>query len=218
MDRLPALAADVLRARGAVVLCGGRSSRMGSDKAWLPFGSETLLQRTVRVVSGVVCPQQVVVVAAADQTLPELPPAVRVVRDAVEYAGPLAGLAPGLQALGPQCVAAAVVGCDTPLLQPGWIAELFDLLGDYDAAIALDDRTWHTLPGVYARRVGARASEYQAAGGRSLKGLLGALRWRPIDVEELRPFDPQLLSLLNVNDPAEYARARQLAGIADDAR
>lgn len=217
MDRQAAIAADVLGGRGAVVLCGGRSLRMGSDKALLPFGSETLLQRTVRLVSGVVCPQQVVVVAAADQTLPELPPAVRVIRDAVEFAGPLAGLVQGLQTLGPPCAAALVTGCDTPLLQPGWIAELFDLLGDYEAAIAFDERAWHTLPGVYARRVQATAADYQAAGGRSLKGLLEALRWRPIDVEELRRFDPQLLSLLNVNDPAEYARARQLAGIADGA-
>ena len=40
--------------RAAIVLCGGRSRRMGRDKASLPFGTETLLERVVRIVSEVV--------------------------------------------------------------------------------------------------------------------------------------------------------------------
>ena len=47
---------------GGVILCGGRSSRMGRPKALLPFGEETLLTRMVRILSGVVDP--IVVVAA----------------------------------------------------------------------------------------------------------------------------------------------------------
>ncbi|HUR55514.1 MAG TPA: NTP transferase domain-containing protein, partial [Gemmataceae bacterium] len=60
-----------------IVLCGGRSSRMGRAKAWLPFGGETMLQRVVRVVGEVVSP--VVVVAAAGQDVPPLPVGVRIV-------------------------------------------------------------------------------------------------------------------------------------------
>jgi molybdopterin-guanine dinucleotide biosynthesis protein A len=55
---------------------------MGRDKATLPFGGETLLVRTVRVVAA--CVDDVVVVARRDQTLPPLPDAVRVVFDDVE--------------------------------------------------------------------------------------------------------------------------------------
>ena len=41
--------------RGAIILCGGASSRMGRDKAWLPFGpDEVMLQRVVRLVGEVV--------------------------------------------------------------------------------------------------------------------------------------------------------------------
>ena len=73
--------------RGAVVLCGGRSTRMGRDKATLPFGGETLLQRVVGIVQSIV--DDVTVVGRRDQALPELPDAVRVAHDAVEDRGPL---------------------------------------------------------------------------------------------------------------------------------
>ena len=80
-----------------IVLCGGRSSRMGRPKAWLPFGVETMLQRVVRILREVVEP--VVVVAAPNQDVPALPAGVEIVHDEVEGKGPLAGLAAGLAAL-----------------------------------------------------------------------------------------------------------------------
>ena len=82
---------------GGIVLCGGKSTRMGSPKEWLPIGEETLLQRVVRVVSHVVSP--VVVATRKNQELPPLPAGVRVVHDVVEDFGPLAGIAAGMDAL-----------------------------------------------------------------------------------------------------------------------
>ena len=57
--------------KGAIILCGGKSSRMGRDKATLPFGSEVMLQRVIRLVSQVVNVHRIVVVAAPGQALPE---------------------------------------------------------------------------------------------------------------------------------------------------
>ena len=56
----------------------------------LPFGDEFMLQRVVRIVSGVVAP--VVVVAAPDQDVPPLPEDVIIARDAERGRGPLQGL------------------------------------------------------------------------------------------------------------------------------
>ena len=62
--------------RAGIVLCGGKSTRMGVPKATLPFGPETMLQRVVRLLGTVVSP--IVVVAARGQELaPELPRARR---------------------------------------------------------------------------------------------------------------------------------------------
>src|SRR6476619_864368 len=74
---------------GGVVLCGGKSTRMGTAKATLPFGNETMLQRVVRLLETAVSP--IVVVAAREQALPALPAHVAVTRDEREAKGPLEG-------------------------------------------------------------------------------------------------------------------------------
>src|ERR1044071_7366702 len=109
---------------GGVVLCGGRSSRMGSPKAWLDFGGETLLARVVRSVRRACAP--VIVVAAPGQDVPPLPPDVAIARDPLEGRGPLQGIAAGLQALlesgSREAVDAAFVSStDAPFLEPALI-------------------------------------------------------------------------------------------------
>ena len=80
---------------GGIVLCGGRSTRMGEPKATLPFGPETMLQRVVRLLSTVVAP--IVAVAAREQILPELPANIIITRDEREQRGPLEGVASGTE-------------------------------------------------------------------------------------------------------------------------
>src|ERR1043165_2456560 len=71
--------------KGAIILCGGKSSRMGRDKATLPFGGELMLARVVRLLSEAVDPQGIVVVAAPNQSLPEVPAPVMIARDIHEF-------------------------------------------------------------------------------------------------------------------------------------
>ena len=113
---------------GGIVLCGGRSSRMGRPKAWLPVGGEVMLQRVVRVLREVVDP--VVVVAAPGQDVPPLPDAVTIVRDEVEGRGPLAGLAAGLAALDGRADAAYLSACDVPFLSPAFVRRVAGFLED----------------------------------------------------------------------------------------
>ncbi|HLQ46686.1 MAG TPA: NTP transferase domain-containing protein, partial [Planctomycetaceae bacterium] len=118
---------------GGIVLCGGKSSRMGRPKLSLPFGSELLLPRVVRILREVVSP--VVVVAAPDQLVPPLPSNVLIVRDEQEYLGPLAGMEAGLRALADAVDVAFVSACDVPLLRPEFIAEMVRRLGSHELAV-----------------------------------------------------------------------------------
>src|SRR5687768_17865428 len=104
---------------GGIVLCGGRSSRMGTLKAWLPFGDELMLPRVVRLVREAV--ETVVVVAAPGQDVPPLPADVRVVRDEIEGRGQLGGLAAGLAALEGEADALYWSSCDVPMLKPEFV-------------------------------------------------------------------------------------------------
>src|SRR5262245_46014463 len=119
--------------RGAIVLCGGRSTRMGLPKLSLPFGPESMLARVVRLVAEVCRP--IVVVAAPRQELPDLGVEVITARDRHEGRGPLEGLLAGLSALPADVDAAYATSCDVPLLVPAFVRRMFELLGDHAAAV-----------------------------------------------------------------------------------
>ena len=79
--------------RSAIILAGGRSSRMGTPKALLPFDGEPLIVHIAAQLQRMF--DEVVVVAAPGQQLPSLP--VTLVRDDVAYQGPVGGICYGLQ-------------------------------------------------------------------------------------------------------------------------
>src|ERR1019366_3329012 len=112
---------------GGIVLCGGQSTRMGRPKAWLPFGSELMLPRVVRLLREAVSP--IVVVAAPDQELPGLPDDVKIVRDEAKDRGPLQGLSAGLAALQGHADAAFASSCDVPFLRAAFVRRMVELLG-----------------------------------------------------------------------------------------
>ncbi|MGE5194613.1 MAG: molybdenum cofactor guanylyltransferase [Deltaproteobacteria bacterium] len=195
---------------GGIILCGGKSARMGRSKAWLTFGPEVMLQRVVRLLSEVVSP--IVVVAAQGQDVPELPAGVEIARDEHEGLGPLAGLAVGVAALAGRVEAAYASSCDVPLLRPAFVARVIAALEDYDLAIPRDGEYHHPLAAVYRTRLVPTIRELIAARRLRPFFLLERARAREIDVAELRHVDPALSSLRNINTPEEYAAALKEAG------
>jgi molybdenum cofactor guanylyltransferase len=193
--------------RGAIILCGGRSVRMGRDKATLPFGDETLLARAVRTVGQVVAAERIVCVAAAGQELPALPDGVRVVRDAYPNAGPLGGLATGLAAIGTDVDAVFACGCDAPLLSPAFVSRLFERLGDAEVAVPQEGDQLHPLVAVYRTGVLSQAQSLLTAREQSLLALVQRCESRVIATEVFRDIDPQLDSLVNCNTIEDYERA-----------
>jgi molybdopterin-guanine dinucleotide biosynthesis protein A len=197
---------------GGIVLCGGRSTRMGTSKALLPFGNETMLQRVVRMLSGVLSP--IVVVAALEQSLPELPPSTTVARDEQEGRGPLEALRAGLKALPTNVDVAYVTGCDAPLLVPGFVQRMVELLGDCDVAVAEIDGFAHPLSAVYRRRTLPHIEALLAENRLRPVFLFEAVRTRRIQRAELSAVDPELKTLRNVNTRDEYLAALTTAGLA----
>ncbi|MCH7591718.1 MAG: molybdenum cofactor guanylyltransferase [Planctomycetes bacterium] len=187
---------------GGIILCGGRGRRIGTDKAWLRFGDEHLLQRMVRIVGDVVNP--VVAAGREGQSLPALPEGVAIVYDAVDNAGPLAGVAAGMSFLDGRCEAAFVAACDYPLLSSSLIHKLIGLLGDHQAVVVRDDRHLHPLLGVY--RLSTRQTLSELLNRRELRAghFARQCQARVIPAADLTDVDPELRSLRNVNDQTAY--------------
>lgn len=196
---------------GGIVLCGGKSTRMGRSKALLPFGPETMLQRVVRLLGSVV--QPIVAVAAADQVLPTLPASVIITRDEREGRGPLEGLRAGLKALPPEVEGAYITSCDVPLLVPGFVAQMLDLTDGFDIAVMEVDGFAHPLSAVYCRTTLPYIEDLLARDRLRPAFLFDAVRTRRITAAEITS-DPDLRTLRNLNTPEDYQRALADAGIS----
>jgi molybdopterin-guanine dinucleotide biosynthesis protein A len=196
--------------RGGIILCGGRSSRMGTAKLALPFGPELLLERIVRLL-GEVC-RPIVVVAAPDQSLPDLPDAVIVARDRRAGRGPLEGLSAGLAALPESVEAAYATSCDVPLLVPAFVLRMFELLDEHRVAVPLSGGYHHPLAAVYRRGLVDVVNALLASDRLRPSYLFDIVSTRRVAASELTDVDPKLDTLKNLNHPADYLAALAEAG------
>ncbi|MFN3651409.1 MAG: molybdenum cofactor guanylyltransferase [Armatimonadota bacterium] len=187
-----------------IFLAGGRSSRMGTPKAWLELEGRPLLAHLVERMLGTF--PEVVVVAAPGQELPPTP--ARVVYDEQPGEGPVAGLVVGLREVTRPLAFAA--SCDVPFLSPGLAAHLAGLAGDeYDVVVPEWQGRIHPLHAVYRASVQPLLAEQLAAGMRRPVALYERVRTRTVREDELRARDPEGLSFLNMNTPEEYERAKE---------
>jgi molybdopterin-guanine dinucleotide biosynthesis protein A len=195
---------------GGIVLCGGKSSRMGRSKAWLPFGPETLLQRVVRILSE--CASPIVVVAAPEQELPAIPSEVLIARDDREHLGPLSGLAAGLAAIEDRTELAYLSSCDVPFLKPALVRRVVDRIGDADVCLPEVGGYKHPLAAVYRTGVLPIVWDLLAANRLRPVFVAEAVRTRLLTEADLVDVDPSFESLRNLNTPEDYERALRDAG------
>lgn len=163
--------------RAAIVLCGGRSERMGRAKAWLPWFGQTMVEHVVSTLEPHV--DEIVVVTAADLDLPPLD--ARVVRDREPALGPLAGLRDGLSVV--ESDLAFVTGTDAPEIPAAYLEALFSKKG---ACAPVSEGHVQVLSAVYPAREGAaKSAALLAEGKRRPLDLLEALDYRALEASEV---------------------------------
>lgn len=188
----------------AVVLAGGRSRRMGRPKALLPFGGQPLILHVVRRIRSLF--PDIVVAAAPEQELPELPAAL--VCDDVAYQGPVGGMCRGLRAC--KGAGAFVTSCDLPFLNLSLVSHLASRLPGHDVVAPYWKGRLQPLHAVYRRGVLPLLEQQLRRGELRPVSLYDKVRTLEVDEDEVRAFDPEGLSFFNVNTPDDYARARSL--------
>jgi molybdopterin-guanine dinucleotide biosynthesis protein A/molybdopterin converting factor small subunit len=188
----------------AVVLTGGKSSRMGRPKALLPFDGEPLIVHIVRHLKRVFA--ETVVVAAPEQELPLLP--VALVRDQVAYQGPVSGIYRGLKAATKEIC--FVTSCDAPFLDLALISHLLSEISDCDVVVPFWQERFQPLHAVYRRSVAPLLHEQLERGELRPIFLYDKVRTRKVHEDEIRTLDPEGMSFLNMNSPADYDSALQL--------
>jgi molybdopterin-guanine dinucleotide biosynthesis protein A len=181
---------------GAIILCGGLSSRMGRPKALLPWRGITMVEHVTAALKRVV--PEVIVVASAELQLPPLD--ALVVRDREPHRGPLAGLRDGLEAL--QADLAFVTGVDAPFITPAFVKTILSL----GCAAAPEVGGFvQTLAAAYPKSLAAKAGELLKQKHMGLRDLLEAANFRRVSAAEL----PDLESIRGFNTPEEYLAAER---------
>jgi molybdopterin-guanine dinucleotide biosynthesis protein A len=200
----------------AVVLAGGRSSRMGTPKAALEWHGSTLLHRTVSIVARATG-GQVVVVRASGQELPDLPKGTLVIDDPRPGKGPVQGIAAGLSALQGHAEAAFIGSTDMPFLHPAFIRRVLRAVAeDTGTDVALPVARGYPQPLAAAYRVSLAATAERLVKEDRLRPAFlfsecavvrlddAALQADPL----IGALDPGLDSVVNINTPEDYQQAR----------
>jgi molybdopterin-guanine dinucleotide biosynthesis protein A len=179
------------------VLAGGRSRRMGRDKALMDWGGRPLVEHVAARLQELCA--EVFVVAKVP-----LPVDLRVVTDATDTQTPLAGVVRALAASAHRRT--VVVACDMPYVSVDVLRHLLDLAEGVDAVVPQRAGRAEPLHAVWASSALGPLTEALASGERALHRTLGALRVRWVPEAEWSPWDPQGRTFENVNTPADVAR------------
>ncbi len=189
---------------GAIVLAGGRSERMGQDKALLRVCGRTLLETVVAMLEPLV--REVIVVA--DRADRYALSAARVVGDDYPQTGPLGGILTGLRELG--AGSHLVVACDMPTLQPALLQLLLDAASsEWDAVVPEVGGRPEPLCAVYCDTAAEPLRRFLESGRRAVHLALTQIRTRRIPEAELRRLDPDLLTFTNLNTPPDLERLQR---------
>jgi len=187
----------------AVILAGGKSRRVGENKAFLNWGHQTLIAHSVALLSPLF--KDLLIVASREnvKALTELFPLYpRIVTDAVKDKGPLGGIHAGL--VSARSFAAFVIGCDMPLLSPNLISFLKSLIAGYDAVVPRTPMGCEPLHTIYTKNCLSVIEEQLCGFDLRPNDIFPRLNVRYVEPEEMMAFDPELLSFANINSLEDY--------------
>lgn len=193
---------------GGHILAGGRSSRMGRDKAMLEIDGVTMISRAIDLIRGVGVEPVVVgmPVEFARQTK------TRVIADQWPDSGPLGGIATALR--DSQEIWNLVIACDMPYLTREWLRFLLDTVRacTADAIVPMNERGVEPLCAIYHKRAEPAIRTALENGIRKVIDGLSTLKVEYVERAAWKAFDSEGLLFKNMNEPADYEEAKTRLG------
>ena len=191
-----------------VALAGGRSKRLGRNKAVEKIGGQSLIERVVDKLSQVTS-ETVVVVAeesrAADLNLPSW---VRTAADLYPGTGSLGGIFTGLSAAKGNY--GVVVACDMPFLNVDLIRFMLDIVSDYDAVVPRLQGRPEPLHAVYSKSCVGPIERCLQADQLKIAIFFEQINVAYLEEDDIEAFDPSHLSFFNVNTQEDLDKALAL--------
>lgn len=189
-----------------VILAGGESKRMGSDKALLKYKGEEFIRLISSEMSKV--SDEVIIAIGRKDTAPfasVLGSDVRIIKDEHYLGNPVGGIISASEKI--THAYSAFIGCDTPFMKSEVVRVMHQCAIGHSAAIPIwENGDLEPLCAVYnakdAMRAGLAALDKGKLGCKNLISFLPSPVY--VKIEEIRKVDPELVSLKNVNTMEDY--------------
>jgi molybdopterin-guanine dinucleotide biosynthesis protein A len=186
-----------------VILAGGKSNRMGQNKALMSLGGKRLVDRVVEVMRSVFDDLLMVTNTPGVYADLDLP----MVRDVWPEKGSLGGVYSAIYHVAtPYCL---VVACDMPFLQTAVLRYLITQINDHDVVVPDVLGELQTLHAIYSKACLQSIERRLEANRLRIVGFFPDVRVRTVTASELEPYDPALLAFQNLNTPEEFQAAEQ---------
>jgi molybdopterin-guanine dinucleotide biosynthesis protein A len=192
-----------------VILAGGKSKRMGVNKALLVLEGASIIERVIENLGQIL--SEIIVVTNDLESFADLDPGdipIKMVKDIHPGVGALGGLHSGLYHAAEDLV--FVCACDMPFIDPGLVEYIIDAAKGYDAAVPVIGRYYEPLMAAYSKTCIESIEKQIGLGKKKIKYFFRDVRLRKIAEAELRRIDGELLSLFNINSPEDLVTARRI--------
>lgn len=187
-----------------VILAGGKSSRIGKDKAFLRIGEETIIERMLSSIRHIF--KEVVIVTKVTDRFRYS--GVRVIKDLARLQNPLVGIYTALMvSKSSYCF---IFACDMPFLNKELIRYMVSVRTGYDIVIIIDKKGFHPLHAIYSTRCLDIIKEHMHIQDFKVTDLLRLVKVKQLNNRVLLRFDPQQKALFNINTQSELRLAREI--------
>jgi molybdopterin-guanine dinucleotide biosynthesis protein A len=187
----------------AFVLAGGRSSRMGKDKAFLELGGRTLLARALELAESLT--ETIAIVGDGSKFFP----LGRVIADVYPGQGPLAGIHAALKSS--DCALNLMLALDIPFIGKDFLRYLLSEASRSSAVVTVPKTqdNWHPLCAVYRREFSANAVEALRRGKNKIDLLFAKVETREVNQDEMMRMNFPDSIFRNLNTPEDWRKAEQ---------
>jgi molybdopterin-guanine dinucleotide biosynthesis protein A len=192
----------------SIILAGGKSSRLGKNKALQVIEGKSLIQRVVDRLA--MLSTEIIIATGRGEAIPcSSNVEIKTVADIYPEKGPLVGIYSGL--MSSSSTQAIVVGCDTPFLSTGLLEYMTQIDSTFDVVVPRIKNKLEPLCAVYSKHCLAPTHRLLEQNELRIDKLFAMVRVKYIEENEINRFDPEHLSFFNINTPADMQRARKLA-------
>ena len=192
----------------AIILAGGKSSRLGQSKALQVIEGKNLIQWVIDRLATL--STEIIIATAHGEAIPcSSAVKIKMVADTYPGKGPLVGIYSGL--IASSSSRAIVVGCDTPFLSVGLLEYMTQICSTFDVVVPRIKNKLEPLCAVYSKNCLIPIQGLLEQDEWRIRKLFYMVRVKYVEEDEINRFDPEHLSFFNINSQADLDRARKLA-------